>query len=306
LKSPVLGYIYVMIYSISVARRSRVPRGAPAFTLIELLVVIAIIAILAALLLPGLARAKQQAQNIQCVSNQKQLTLGWIMYTGDNKGTLPGNGDEGDQPSGATTLEQQDPQWCPGRMDAGAPTGVPTNILWIKGGQIYPYVNNVGVYRCPADHSTYQAPKIYPLGGQGNPRVRSMSMNAWVGPFQSAITGLLGGEAADYRVYKKDGDMAVPGSANLWIFVDENPYSINDGFLWEQPSGNKNPPTATVWTDVPASYHNNAAGISFGDGHAQIRKWTDKNMINTKTDGCPAVSPYTDIDWLLFRTTAHK
>jgi len=293
-----------MIYTPRIQPPHRLIRRLRGFTLIELLVVIAIIAILAALLLPGLARAKQQAQNVQCISNQKQLMLGWIMYTGDNKGSLAKNGDEGDQPG--TTASTADAQWCPGRMDNGAPAGEPTNTAWIKIGQIYPYVNQVGVYRCPADHSTYASGTVYEKGGKGNDRVRSMSMNAWVGPFPSAVSGLLGGEATDYRVYQKDGDMAVPGSANLWIFVDENPYSINDGFLWEQPAGNNNPPTATSWTDVPASYHNNACGISFGDGHAQIRKWTDKNMINTKVDGAAGMPPYTDLRWLLFRTTAHK
>ena len=282
-------------------------RRAAAFTLIELLVVIAIIAILAALLLPALARAKQQAQGVQCISNLKQLTLGWIMYTGDNKGNLPGNGDEGDQPT-LTTLEKVDPQWCPGQMQSN--TGnQPTNVLYVQGGQIYPYVNNVAVYRCPADHSTYDGAIAHPIGGKGAPRVRSMSMNAWIGAFPSAISSLFGSEATFYRVYHKDGDMAVPGPANLWVLMDENPYSINDGFLWEQPSGNGTPPVGTEWTDYPATYHNFACGISFGDGHAQIRKWTDKTLLNVKTEqpgSLPAPAPRTDLLWLLFRTTAHK
>jgi prepilin-type N-terminal cleavage/methylation domain-containing protein/prepilin-type processing-associated H-X9-DG protein len=287
--------------------KSRRNQSSLGFTLIELLVVIAIIAILAAMLLPGLAKAKQQAQGIQCVSNLKQLTLGWIMYTGDNRGFLPGNADEGSQPTLAQILSGKIPYpvWCPGQMQTGEATE-PTNVLFVKAGQIYPYVNNVGVYHCPADRSTYDGSKTYYLGGKGVSRVRSMSMNAWVGPSDHAVNGTIGGQANIYRVYRKDGDMAVPGAANLWILMDENPYSINDGFLWEQPSGSASPPTATAWTDVPATYHNNACGISFGDGHAQIRKWTDKYVLAAKDYGVQAQAPYTDLKWLLFRTTARK
>lgn len=273
------------------------------FTLIELLVVIAIIAILAAVLLPALTKAKEKAQGAQCISNMRQLTMGWMMYYTDQSGYLPVNGD----------LYYQSPtpspnQWCPGRMDSGYGTQ-PTDSAWLKAGQIYPYVNNVGVYRCPADHSTYSTKfqQAYPLGGPGDPRVRSMSMNAWIGG--DATTGTLGTNTGFY-VYRKEADLHYTGAANLWLFLDENPYSINDGFLLEKPTNNGNPPTSSGWIDCPAAYHNRAGGISFCDGHAIIRKWTDPTVLNWKTVGSltpvAATPPGTDLLWLLNLTTAHK
>jgi len=278
------------------------------FTLIELLVVIAIIAILAAMLLPALAKAKQKAQGIACVNNLKQLMLGWIMYAGDFQGTLPANGDEGYQP--ANTLGTSDPQWCPGRVDSGAPNvGEPTNTAWLASGQIYPYIKTFGVYRCPADTSGYRNGTVSYVGGAGDPRTRSMSMNAWINPVGNDV----GADWTDYLVYRKDSDLIRPGSVNLWVFVDESPYSINDGFFLEMTSTTTGPPVASAWTDIPAVYHGGAGGISFADGHAQIRKWTDPAVLNFKNingatiNGTPYLdSRKTDLNWLLTQTTAHK
>jgi len=152
------------------------------FTLIELFAIVATIAVLAAMLVPALSRSKVETQEIRCITNQKQLATAWIMYYEEDHGNLPLNGDEGYQPTSPNPL--QDPQWCPGRMDVAGTGNQPTNVLWIEAGGLYPYLKNVAVYRCPADQSTFSTAGgvVHPRGGTGDPRVRSVSMNAWMNP----------------------------------------------------------------------------------------------------------------------------
>jgi prepilin-type N-terminal cleavage/methylation domain-containing protein len=294
------------------------PKGR-GFTLIELLVVIAIIAILAALLLPVLNKAKQQGQGSKCLDNLRQIATAWTMYNADYRTYFVPNGAEAAEPSGPTDPRlnpgQEYAQWCPGRQDVAADLSAPTatpNIgyQYIMAGLLYQYAKNVGVYLCPADNSSFPF-----SGGIAEPRVRSISMNSWLNELVLPGNQIWGYSAtAVLREYKKEADLTIPGPGNTFLVVDENPWSINDAFFVEDPLEGflGNPPG--YWVDCPASYHAGSGGICFTDGHGQIKDWKDQRVLQNNTPGVwpnngnnntPLPPTYTrDLFWLQSRSTA--
>jgi prepilin-type N-terminal cleavage/methylation domain-containing protein/prepilin-type processing-associated H-X9-DG protein len=239
-------------------------RAHTGFTLIELLVVIAIIAILAAMLLPALTKAKAKAEGIGCINNERQLMLAFGMYCTDNAGKIVSNPGTGTTPT--LNSEGYYDYWVTGWLDwySGLPTGANTNEVYLYKTIFGNYsAKSKGVYKCPAD-------KVPSAAGT---RVRSISMNGFVGgDCERRVYGL-----TSYLIYQKDSDFTRPGPAKTWVFVDEHPDSINDGLLGLHMGSAAAWPTYSSWDDVPASYHNGACGFSFADGHAEIKKWVDGN-----------------------------
>jgi prepilin-type N-terminal cleavage/methylation domain-containing protein/prepilin-type processing-associated H-X9-DG protein len=260
-----------------------------AFTLIELLVVIAIIAILASLLLPVLGSAKLKAQRVECLNNQKQLTLAWIMYADDNGGNLAVNADINGLGSGTS--------WVRGILSWDFPPSAPnpdnTNTSYLTDSLLGPYCSrSVGVYKCPGDK----------VDGAKGPRVRSQSMNGMVGGFSPTDPASI--NQPGWQLFLRQSQLLNPGPSSTWVFIDENGDSINDGFFRVNMSEN------TAWQDLPASYHGDSGALSFADGHAEIKRWSDASVANhpitkTKYVSLSAVaSPNDDLLWMQARTTS--
>lgn len=259
--------------------------GSAAFTFTELLVVIAVLAILMLVLAPAFASVKPNSKLMQCLDGKRQLALAWQMYASDNSDRL-------------MTINS----WVGGIVDwSSSPQNTNTVFLTDPGDALMgAYNSSAAVFKCPSDY--------YRNAANPGRRIRSVSMN-------SGLTGVLtveggGVQHHNYFSAKKLSDLARPGPAMVYVFLDEHADSINDGQFTFNPGYAQG---LEQWRDLPASYHDGACGMSFADGHAEMHAWQEKSGINKtiypvllQTYGIPSSSPWgshilgisRDYEWL--------
>jgi len=276
---------------------------------VELLVVISITALLAALLLPALAKAGGQDQAIQCLNNCNKLVKAWTMYAADNNDACPNNFDVAEtdyvetdnNPNLAST-------WCLDVLD-WTTAKQNTNTSLLQKGLLGPYIGtSIGAFKCPADN--YLSSVQIAAGFAA--RARSYSMNCFLGyfsPCPNCVNGAPGsGTDITYQgldwanpswpQYLKLGSIPLP--SQIFVFLGEHPNTINDGMF---DTGQYPPGVDSQWGDLPASYHNGAGSFAFSDGHAEIHKWVDQSTIVPIVPGggytAPTVGPdFTDRQWI--------
>jgi prepilin-type N-terminal cleavage/methylation domain-containing protein/prepilin-type processing-associated H-X9-DG protein len=262
------------------------------FTLIELLVVIAIVAILSALLLPVLSGAKSRAQGMQCLNNVRQLALACRMYADDDQDRLPYNVGGAGTERGVTGRHALN--WAYGILDWEL-TPDNTNELRLVRGGIAPYVaGNASVYRCPSDWALSSLQRA----AGWNRRARSYSMNAMMGNAGEASES---GANVNNPYYVQFFRLSrIPSPARMFMFLDEHPDSINDGYFLNRSDERE-------WIDLPASYHDGAAAFSFADGHAEVHGWVEASTRQpARPDGAPlplylSYAELADWRWVLER-----
>lgn len=242
------------------------------------------------MLLPALGKAKAKAHGIYCLNNLRQLQLSWVLYADDHDGRLAPNNQFGvDSATG-----QKGSGWVDGWLDFNGANTDNTNTTLIKESRLGQYSSAVTIYRCPADRSSVR------IAGRAHQRVRSVAMNTYVGDSRGNWND------KKYKEYLKQSDFTDP--SNIFVMLDEREDSIDDAYFAVNMTAQV---AAARFQNFPAFYHNGACGLSFADGHAEIRRWVDprtKTPIKSgQSVGYNIASPNNlDIAWLQERTTRLK
>jgi hypothetical protein len=253
-------------------------RRALAFTIFELLVVVAMLGVLCCIATPMLAKAKTKSPAVGCLSNLRQLQVGWAMYADDNNGIMMPNAPVSTLPINS---------WCAGAVGWGM-LDANTNPIPYQISIMAHYVSsNLAIYKCPGD--------IVP--SQNGPRIRSYSMNSQMG-------NLYFSTPSGWRNHTNEADLVCLSPKDAFIFCDEHPSSINDGYFYS----NLDTP---LYNDLPASYLEGGCGFSFADGHGEIHKWQNRfvlvPVVANQMLNFPITSSGSDQDWKWLRdhTSCH-
>ncbi len=267
-----------------------------AFTLMELLVVIAIIAILAALLLPVLSRAKARAKTIQCQNNLTQLQLAWQMYVNDHDDFIPGN--NWWQEAGSNGMARCSLNWMTGWEDAtladdtdNTNTDLLLDPKWASLGQ---YVSSAAIYQCPASRVMVKE------GGTLFPLARTVAMNGWMGYTNRPLN-------TTFQFIQKTTELVKLSPGDAFVFMDERDDSVDDGFFGVSMEND-------TMIEIPANYHGGGSPVTFADGHAEQHRWLSPDtqftqqsgVITEKYNFIPVDSQDPDLLWLQSHATTSQ
>jgi prepilin-type N-terminal cleavage/methylation domain-containing protein/prepilin-type processing-associated H-X9-DG protein len=275
-------------------RKPREGAWRAGFTLVELLVVIAVVGILASLLLPALNNARKRGQAVLCMSNHRQLMLACLLYAHDYEDSLPYN--FGAAQTKRTVAKQEYLNWVNNVMTWELDPEN-TNATLITAGGLGPYCSGgISLFKCPVDFVLSEVQR----GAGWRARARSISMNAMVGNAGEFSRTGVNTNNPYYRQFFKLSQ--VPEPAHIFVFIEEHPDSVNDGYFLNRPASRE-------WNDLPASYHSGGANLAFADGHVESHQWlsqSTKPPARPDAAQLPFAVPFDDahdFDWLMARTS---